>query len=51
MKKATSVSIVMLSLLFTSSQALKNYVQGNPNDPNNDYLKDFAPLKKELYRL
>ena len=38
----------MLSILFASSQTLKNYEQGNPNDPNYDYLKDFAPLKNYI---
>lgn len=41
----------MLFLLFASPQTLKDYKQGNPNDTNYDYLKDFAHFKKELYRL
>ncbi|MDE6654861.1 MAG: endo-1,4-beta-xylanase, partial [Muribaculaceae bacterium] len=48
MKKATLTSIALLSILFASSQTLKNYEQGNPNDPNYDYLKDFAPLKNYI---
>ncbi len=44
----TTTSILALSLVMASAHALKNYEQGNPNDPNYDYLKDFAPLKNYI---
>ncbi len=48
MKRTTLSSIALLAMLFASAQTLKNYEQGNPNDPNYDYLKDFAPLKNYI---
>lgn len=40
--------MTMMSVLLASSQTLKNYEQGNPKDPNYDYLKEYAPLKNYI---
>ena len=40
--------MTVFSVLLSSAQSLKNYEQGNPNDPNYDYLKDLAPLKNYI---
>ncbi|MDE7095972.1 MAG: endo-1,4-beta-xylanase, partial [Muribaculaceae bacterium] len=43
-----STTITTVSAFFVSGQNLKNYEQGKPNDPNYDYLKEFAALKKYI---
>lgn len=48
MKKILLTVMATLPVLFSTAQTLKNYEQGNPNDPNYDYLKDFAPLKNYI---
>ncbi len=48
MRTVLLTAIVGIPALFASAQTLKNYEQGNPNDPNYDYLKDFAPLKNYI---
>lgn len=48
MKKTTVTGILALSFVLASAQTLKNYEQGNPKDPNYDYLKEFAPLKNYI---
>lgn len=48
MKKAILTTIATFSVLLASSQTLMNYEQGNPNNPNYDYLKDYAPLKNYI---
>lgn len=48
MKRTTTTSFLALSLVMASAQSLKNYEQGNPNDPNYDYLKEYAPLKNYI---
>lgn len=45
-KRIFITAIASLSLLSASAQ--KNYEQGNPNDPNYAYLKDYAPLKSYI---
>ena len=48
MKKILLTAITLLSVLFASSQTLKNYEQGNPNNPDYAYLKEFAALKNYI---
>ncbi|MDE6548267.1 MAG: endo-1,4-beta-xylanase [Muribaculaceae bacterium] len=48
MKKTLLTAVTGFSVILASGQALKNYEQGNPNDPNYDYLKDFAALKNYI---
>ncbi|MDE5882252.1 MAG: endo-1,4-beta-xylanase [Muribaculaceae bacterium] len=48
MKKAILTTIATFSVLLASSQTLMNYEQGNPKNPNYDYLKDYAPLKNYI---
>ncbi len=48
MKKAVLLAIATFPPLIASSQAIKNYEQGNPKDPNYDYLKEYAPLKNYI---
>ncbi|MDE7347894.1 MAG: endo-1,4-beta-xylanase [Muribaculaceae bacterium] len=48
MKKTVLTTFIGLSVLMASAQALKNYEQGNPNNPDYDYLKDFAALKNYI---
>lgn len=49
MKKITLTTIfTTFALLPVSAQTLKNYEQGDPDDPNYAYLKDFAPLKNYI---
>ena len=48
MKRIILTTITALSVILASSQTLKNYEQGNPNDPNYAYLKDFAALKNYI---
>ncbi|MDE6770346.1 MAG: endo-1,4-beta-xylanase [Muribaculaceae bacterium] len=48
MKKAILTTVATFSVLLASSQTLMNYEQGNPNNPNYDYLKDYAPLKNYI---
>lgn len=48
MKRTLITFFTALSVLVASSQNLKNYEQGNPNDPNYDYLKEYAPLKNYI---
>ncbi len=48
MKKNLLTAITVISVLSGSAQTLKNYEQGNPKDPNYDYLKDYAPLKNYI---
>ncbi len=40
--------MTVFTVLLSSAQALKNYEQGNPNNPDYSYLKDFAALKKYI---
>ncbi|MDE6271127.1 MAG: endo-1,4-beta-xylanase [Muribaculaceae bacterium] len=47
-KKAALLTAAVLSSLLASAEDLKNYEQGDPADPNYDYLKDFAPLKNYI---
>lgn len=48
MKKNFLAAIACLPVMIASAQTLKNYEQGNPKDPNYDYLKDYAPLKNYI---
>lgn len=48
MKKTILPAILTLAVCNVSAQTLKNYEQGNPNDPNQAYLKDYAPLKNYI---
>ncbi len=48
MRKVLLTTIVTFPALLVSAQTLKNYEQGNPNDPNSAYLKEFAPLKNYI---
>ena len=48
MKRFLFTAITAFSVLSMSADTLKNYEQGNPNDHNYDYLKDFAPLKNYI---
>lgn len=48
MKKIFLSTLALLPALLMPAQTLKNYEQGKPNDPNYDYLKDFAPLKNYI---
>lgn len=48
MKKALLMAFAISPALLVSGQTLKNYEQGNPKDPNYDYLKDYAPLKNYI---
>ncbi len=48
MRKFLLTTIATFPVLIVSAQTLKNYEQGNPNDPNSAYLKDYAPLKNYI---
>ncbi|MDE6479790.1 MAG: endo-1,4-beta-xylanase [Muribaculaceae bacterium] len=48
MRKILLTTIAAFPALIVSAQTLKNYEQGNPNDPNSAYLKDYAPLKNYI---
>ncbi len=48
MKKIVLSALTTLSFFSVSAQTLKNYQQGNPNDPNYEYLKEYAPLKNYI---
>ncbi|MDE5997149.1 MAG: endo-1,4-beta-xylanase [Muribaculaceae bacterium] len=48
MKRNLLTVITVISVLSGSAQTLKNYEQGNPKDPNYDYLKEYAPLKNYI---
>lgn len=45
MKKTSFTVAVLFSVILASAETLKNYEQGDPKNPDYDYLKDFAPLK------
>lgn len=42
------MAMTIFPALMVSAQTLKNYEQGNPKDPNYDYLKEYAPLKNYI---
>lgn len=48
MKRNVLTAIAVVSVISGSAQTLKNYEQGNPKDPNYDYLKEYAPLKNYI---
>ncbi|MDE6291193.1 MAG: endo-1,4-beta-xylanase, partial [Muribaculaceae bacterium] len=48
MKKTVLTTMTVFSVILSSAQTLKNYEQGNPNNPEYDYLKDFAALKNYI---
>ncbi len=48
MRRILLTAFAALSVIIASSQTLKNYEQGNPNDPNYAYLKDYAALKNYI---
>ncbi len=48
MNRIVLTALTAFSVVAASSQTLKNYEQGDPNDPNSAYLKDYAPLKNYI---
>lgn len=48
MRRTLLMAMTSILVIAASAQPLKNYEQGDPNDPNCAYLKEYAPLKNYI---